>query len=106
MGAALAHCLCDLAELLAEEEEETASERIEEAHHIFRQLYPAQSLRLARARMRIADLYCRTADLGRALKTLQEAAEVLRNHTQHRDELAQCRDLIDCLREGGQQVPD
>lgn len=96
-----AHCLCDLAELLAEEEDDRASEGLAEALQIFRRLYPAQSPLFARASMRIADLYCRTADLRRALQTLQEAAEVLKNHEQHEKELAQCINLIACLRESG-----
>lgn len=92
-----AHCLCDLAELLAEEEDEGATERINEAHQIFRHLFPAGGPHLAEAHLRIADLYCRMADTANAVTILEETAKMLEHSGRHQQELAQCTELLNRL---------
>lgn len=95
-----AYCLCDLAELLTEEEDEVAIDYIDEALSIFRHLYASDSSQLAEAKVRLADLYCRMAETRRAMSLLEEAVSVLERSDHHETEFAQCLDLLSRLQKG------
>ena len=95
-----AHCLADLAELLAALDDPEADTRAGQALGLFRRLQADDPVGLAHSLDRLAGLATKRGQTGEAITLLEEAAELLRPLPSQAQRLATCLDRLGLLNMG------